>query len=162
MAETLGSLVDKLTIKDIRGFHIERMMSSSSGKFSKRELMTKLAVLKKQKACLVDEIDAFVAAACISKTVLKDDKLKLYNAREEMGRIPKIDNLGKAISGLACKNLELWNLEDEARRTDVDLGYIGGVKRKIDLANQQRNDFIDKIDELFAKVIKNSGRKIKA
>jgi len=27
---------------------------------------------------------------------------------------------------------------------------IGQVKKKIDIANQQRNDLIDKIDELFS------------
>jgi penicillin-binding protein-related factor A (putative recombinase) len=51
------------------------------------------------------------------------------------------------------KNLELWNLEDEARRKDVKLSYIGEIKRKIDLCNQQRNDYMDKIDELLAKKI---------
>ena len=71
-----------------------------------------------------------------------------------MGRIPRTKNLGEAISGLSNKNLELWHLEDEARRKDVGLDYIGGIKRKIDLTNQHRNDFIDKIDELFDRKIK--------
>jgi hypothetical protein len=159
MAETLGSLVDKLTIKDIRGFYLHRMLAGKGRKFSKRELNEKLAVLSKQKKRLKDEIDSFLAAACISKTGMRDEKLKLYNAREVMGRIPGAKRLGDAISCLARKNLELWNLEDEARRTDVDLSYVGKIKRKIDPINQQRNDLIDKIDELFDKAIKNGGSK---
>ena len=154
MAETLGSLVDKLTIKDIREFHICQMLLEKKGKFSKKELRSKLAILRKQKECLKGEIDDFTASAYRFGLILKDEKLKLYNAPKDMGRIPPTKRLGEAISGLAEKNLELWNLEDEARRMDVGLAYIGGIKRKIDLANQQRNDFIDKIDELFGKIIK--------
>ena len=45
-------------------------------------------------------------------------------------------------------NFTLWQLEDEARRTDVDDGYIAGVKRSIDIWNQRRNDLIESIDEL--------------
>ena len=41
----------------------------------------------------------------------------------------------------------------------MGLDYIGGIKRKIDVANQQRNDYIDKIDELLAKRIKKAPKK---
>jgi hypothetical protein len=154
MAETLGSLVDKLTIKDIREFHLCQMISKKDAKFGQKELKSKLSVLRKQKESLKDEIDDYVALAIKTKVSVKDEKLKLYNARADMGRIPQTKSLGEAISGLAIKNLELWHLEDEARRKDVGLDYIGGVKRRIDLANQQRNDFMDKIDELFERKIK--------
>jgi hypothetical protein len=154
--ETLGSLIDKLTIKDIREFHLRQMLEDKNDKFPKKELEKKLKVLSEQKNALTREIDNFIILASKSKAVLKDEKLKLYNAVKDMNRIPQTTSLGKAISGLAEKNLELWHLEDEARRKDVGLDYIGGVKRKIDLTNQQRNDFIDKIDELFEKKIKKS------
>jgi hypothetical protein len=149
MAETLGSLIDKLTIKDIREFHLRQMLEDKDAKFSATELQDKLGILANQKTALIKEIDGFVADAASGKTVLKDEKLKIYNARSDMNRIPEGIDLGQAISGLAQKNLELWHLEDEARRKDVTLEYIGGVKKKIDLTNQQRNDYIDKIDELF-------------
>ncbi len=155
MAETLGSLIDKLTIKDIREFHLRQMLDDQDKKFPKFELEQKLKTLESQKQSLAKEIDEFVVLASKGKVQLKDEKLKLYNALKDMGRIPQTKSLGEAISGLANKNLELWHLEDEARRKDVKLSYIGEVKRKIDLANQQRNDFIDKIDELFEKKIKN-------
>lgn len=48
-------------------------------------------------------------------------------------------------------NYKLWHEEDFARRTDVKDGEIAEVKRKIDSWNQQRNDFIEKIDESFIK-----------
>jgi hypothetical protein len=156
MAETLGSLVDKLTIKDIREFHLRQMLENRDRKFSSVELEMKLSILNRQKKDLKREIDEFIASAKRKKTTLKDEKLKIYNAVKDIGRIPQTNSLGEAISGLARKNLELWHLEDEARRTDVRLDHIGRVKRMIDLTNQQRNDFIDKIDELFAKKIKKS------
>ena len=149
MAETLGSLVDKLTIKDIREFHLVQMLDARDGKFKKAELKDKLALLQKQKRSLTREIDGFVAAAVKARSVPKDEKLKLYNAVQDMGRILKTESLGEAVSGLAQKNLELWHLEDEARRTDVSLADIGKVKKQIDRVNQQRNDYIDRIDELF-------------
>lgn len=153
MAETLGSLVDKLTIKDIREFFLCKMIKEKTCEFSTKELNAKLSILKKQKISLKKEIDTFLLNSIRFKVVIKDEKLKLYNARKNIGCIPSTEFLGEAISGLARKNLELWNLEDQARRKDVSLSYIGGVKRKIDLCNQQRNDHIDQIDELLAKKI---------
>lgn len=48
-------------------------------------------------------------------------------------------------------NYKLWHEEDFARRTDVKDSEIAEVKRKIDKWNQQRNDFIEKIDESYIK-----------
>jgi hypothetical protein len=155
MAETLGSLVDKLTIKDIREFHIRQMMEKNDRKFGKGQLSRKLGVLRRQKESLMAEIDDYVRAAVETGSAAKDEKLKLYNPLKDMGQIPLTRSLGESISGLAQKNLELWHLEDEARRKDVTLAYIGGIKKKIDLANQQRNDFIDRIDELLEEKIKS-------
>ncbi len=152
--ETLGSLVDKLTIKQIREFHLRQMLDGNDGKFTRSELEEKLKVLSDQKKELAEEIDRFAVLAARGKVGLKEEKLKLYNERKDIGRIPETESLGQAVSGLASKNLELWHLEDEARRKDVKLEYIGKIKGQIDLTNQQRNDFIDKIDELFEKVIR--------
>lgn len=156
MAETLGSLIDKLTIKSIREFYIRQMLSAKKVKFPRQQLKQKLVILKKQKDSLFKEMEEFVALAVNMGIALKDEKLKLYNKPTIIGKIGNIDSLPKAIEGLAKKNLQLWQLEDQARRQDVSLSYIGGIKRKIDVANQQRNDLIDKIDELFNEKIKKS------
>lgn len=156
MAETLGSLIDKLTIKSIREFYIRQMLSAKKVKFPRQQLKQKLVILKKQKDSLFKEMEEFVALAVNMGIALKDEKLKLYNKPTIIGKIGKIDSLSNAIDGLSKKNLQLWQLEDQARRQDVSLSYIGGIKRKIDVANQQRNDLIDKIDELFNEKIKKS------
>ncbi|HUO86506.1 MAG TPA: DUF4254 domain-containing protein [Thermoanaerobaculia bacterium] len=46
-------------------------------------------------------------------------------------------------------NYWLWHEEDEARRTDVSDAEIVRVKRSIDRLNQQRNDRVERLDELL-------------
>jgi len=156
MAETLGSLSDKLTIKIIREFYLNEMLKSKNKSLTTLDLKKKLKLVQMQKNDLRQEIDNFIISAVKGKVKIKEEKLKLYNAPEDMDRIPKLDSLGKSISYLAKKNLELWCLEDEARRRDVSNAYIGKVKRKIDLVNQQRNDAIDALDELLDRCLKRS------
>ena len=158
MAETLGSLIDKLAIKNLREYHLRKMDKGKNKKFSSQEIKNKLNILQKQKKRLIQEIEGFIVSAIKGNVLLRDEKLKLYNPAETIGRIPSVENLGKAISYLAKKNAELWYLEDEARRSNIPLSYIGKTKKKINLANQQRNDFIDKIDALFEKMIKKYKR----
>ncbi|MCK4995232.1 MAG: DUF4254 domain-containing protein [Candidatus Omnitrophica bacterium] len=153
MAETLGSLIDKLTIKSIREFHLDENLKAKKSKFPKAELKLKMALLMKQKTLQLKEIEDFINLALNSKITLREEKIKLYNKPADIGRIGKNEKLSKAIEGLSRKNIELWHLEDEARRADMPLSYIGKIKKKIDPTNQQRNDFIDKIDELFEKAI---------
>jgi hypothetical protein len=154
VAETLGSIIDKLTIKLIREFYIKRMIQVKKAKFSKCQLKTKLEILRKQKRSLLKEIEEFIMEASEGRIALRDEKLKLYNKPRLIGRFGNINSVSKAIDGLAKKNLELWQLEDEARREDVSLSYIGSIKKKIDLVNQQRNDLIDKTDELLEQKLK--------
>ena len=151
MAETLGSLIDKLSIKSIREFHLRKMRAS-------KEVSRKLKILARQKDALLGEVEEFIARAIQGKARLKDEKLKLYNKPQMLGKIGKMTRLSKAIDALTRKNMQLWDLEDEARREDVSLACVGRTKRKIDLANQQRNDLIDKIDDLLEDKVSKSKR----
>lgn len=49
-------------------------------------------------------------------------------------------------------NFLLWHTEDQARRTDVDDTAIAACKRRIDQLNQQRNDFMEKVDACLVAV----------
>ena len=44
-------------------------------------------------------------------------------------------------------NFELWHEEDKARREDKGFEYVYRAKRAIDGWNQQRNDFVERIDK---------------
>jgi len=60
------------------------------------------------------------------------------------------ETVGSLVDKITIMNLKLWHLEDEARRTDVDDSHIAEVKRRIDVANLQRNDLIEELDVLMA------------
>src|SRR3954471_16903294 len=47
------------------------------------------------------------------------------------------------------RNFDLWHVEDEARRDDLGADHVHRAKRAIDRLNQERNDFIQRMDEWF-------------
>ena len=62
-----------------------------------------------------------------------------------------VDNPYEGFMALACEqfsfNFLLWHEEDIARSPDVGDAKIAEVKRNIDSHNQNRNDWIEKIDD---------------
>lgn len=63
----------------------------------------------------------------------------------------EIDNRHERFLNVVCRqhqrNFQLWHEEDIARSTDVSNTELAGVKRRIDKLNQQRNDFIERLDD---------------
>lgn len=51
-------------------------------------------------------------------------------------------------------NYQLWQQEDRARDATASFERIAEVKRRIDRLNQQRNDFIERIDDWLAEELK--------
>lgn len=43
-------------------------------------------------------------------------------------------------------NFDLWHIEDEARTPGASDAAIAGVKRRVDVTNQQRNDLVEELD----------------
>ncbi|NIM03266.1 DUF4254 domain-containing protein [bacterium] len=103
---------------------------------------------------LIEEMDQFLAQALKGKVKLRDEKVKLYRQSRVGEKL--LGTLGTLVDSLCQKNMQLWHLEDEARRSDVCDAYIGRIKRKIDIANLNRNDLIDRIDELLERKVKKS------
>ena len=149
MAETLGSLVDKLSIKNLRIWHIDKEINSDAlQKWQVKQLHIKKELALKQRDALVQEINSFLMLALEGKVEVRDQKLKLYQ-NLNVENVDGLNGLGAAISELALRNIRLWNLEDEVRSKDISDSQIADCKRKIDTNNQERNDLIDKVDQIL-------------
>lgn len=65
----------------------------------------------------------------------------------------EIDNPNEGFLRAVCsqheQNFRLWHQEDIARSPDVSNAELADVKRAIDKLNQQRNDLIERLDDLL-------------
>ena len=147
MAETLGSLVDKLSIKNLRIWHLDEALEQGNGS-KKEELKAKRDLANKQRENLVGEINDFLIAALKGQVCIRDEKIKMYT-NNNVSSSDSIEKLGEAVSELAYRNIRLWHFEDEVRRTDLEDSEIVKIKRQIDSTNQERNDLMDKVDEIL-------------
>jgi hypothetical protein len=145
MAETLGSLVDKLSIKNLRIWHLEEALEKDS---ESEELKSKRDLADKQRENLVQEINGFLVAALQGEVCIRDEKIKMYT-NTNVSSSDSIKKLGEAVSELAFRNIKLWHCEDEVRRTDLADSEIVKIKRRIDTTNQERNNLMDKVDEIL-------------
>lgn len=145
MAETLGSLVDKLSIKNLRIWHLEEALEKDK---ASEELQGKRDLADKQRQNLVQEINSFLVAALEGKICIRDEKIKMYT-NTNVSSSDSVKKLGEAVSELAFRNIKLWHCEDEVRRTDLADAEIVQIKRRIDSTNQERNDLMDKVDEIL-------------
>ena len=147
MAETLGSLVDKLSIKNLRIWHLDEALEQKNTS-DYAELKAKRDLADKQRQTLVNEINDFLVSAFKGEVCIRDEKIKLY-ANTNVSSSESIKKLGEAVSELAIRNIKLWHCEDEVRRTDLADAEIVKIKRRIDTTNQERNDLMDKVDEIL-------------
>ena len=156
MAETLGSLIDKLSIKNLRYWHLdEDSQARDSSDPQKQELMDKMELVDRQRKELLEEIDVFLSSALAGEVRIRDEKVKLYK-NLNVTSAEDVNHLGEAVSKLAMSNIKLWHLEDEVRREDLPDTDIVKTKRKIDTNNQERNNFMDKVDEILENFVKQA------
>ena len=152
MAETLGSLVDKLSIKNLRIWHLDEALEEKNASKLIHSAYAKLKARRdladKQRQNLVNEINDFLVSALNGEVCIRDEKIKLY-ANTNVSSSDSIKKLGEAVSELAFRNIKLWHCEDEVRRTDLADVEIVKIKRRIDTTNQERNDLMDKVDEIL-------------
>ena len=156
MAETLGSLIDKLSIKNLRYWHLdEDSQARDASDPQKQELMDKMELVDRQRKELLEEIDVFLSSALAGEVRIRDEKVKLYK-NLNVTSTDDVNHLGEAVSKLAMSNIKLWHLEDEVRREDLPDTDIVKTKRKIDTNNQERNNFMDKVDEILENFVKQA------
>ncbi|MBN2021088.1 MAG: hypothetical protein JW749_12795 [Sedimentisphaerales bacterium] len=139
MAETLGSLCDKLTIVNLKIWH------SDDG--------AKLSSLLKQSAAIQEELNEYVEDAL--KGNISQDKLTFASNKIYSGKDIEIDeiegSIGAIFSKLAEVNCELWHQQEKVFEFEkVPVEQKDRVVKGLALLNLKRTRCIDLIDRRFA------------
>jgi hypothetical protein len=72
----------------------------------------------------------------------------LHGARSDSGTARRSDWL-EAVRRQHRSNFELWHIEDEARAPGASEADLAGVKRRVDVMNQLRNDLAEQLDSVL-------------
>lgn len=145
MAETLGSLCDKLTIVKLKQWHSEDR--------------DRLASLDKQERQLRDEIDELVSAAlagAIPTERLSFAANKVY--KQEGHELAAAEgSIGELFAQLAHVNCDLWHEQEKV----YDFENVPGDKKDavvkaLALLNLQRTGCIDAIDRNFRSTVEKT------
>jgi hypothetical protein len=138
MAETLGSLCDKLTIVKLKQFHSEDE--------------ARLQSLEQQEQQLQAEIDHFVADAIAGN--IPPEKLtysanKVY--KKEGNETRDISGqIGGVFAELAKVNCDLWHEQEKVYEFEnVPAEQKDAVVKRLAVLNLERNKCIDAIDRQF-------------
>lgn len=86
---------------------------------------------------------------------------ELHRIQVERWHTQPVDNRYDGFLAVVCTqhgfNFLLWHEEDIARSPDVTDTRIAEVKRAIDRYNQQRNDWIEKLDDWITEEVQRRG-----
>jgi len=142
MAETLGSLCDKLTIVKLKQWHTEEEV--------------RLQSLQNQENQLITEINDFIALAVSG--MVPTEKLafaanKIFKA--EGNTINEVQgSIGAVFAHLAKVNTDLWHEQEKVYEFEkVPALEKDKVVKQLALLNLERNSCIDKIDKQFQQLV---------
>ena len=142
MAETLGSLCDKLTIVKLKQWHSEHPERQRS--------------LETQERQLREEIDELVAAAVsgrIAPERLTFASNKVFKA--EGNPVPDVaGTIGVVLARLADVNCRLWHEQEKVYEFErVPVEHKDAVVKNLALLNLERTRCIDEIDGRFRALV---------
>jgi hypothetical protein len=145
MAETLGSLCDKLTTVKLKRWHTDDA--------------DRLHSLAKQEAQLNEEIDQFVAAA-ISGDIPVDRLTFASNKvyKKEGNVVPEVlGSMGQTFAQLAETVCKLWHVQEKVYEFEaIPVDQKDGVIKELAIVNLERNQCIDRVDEQFRSLVENT------
>jgi len=142
MAETLGTLGDKLTTVKLKQWHTDDP--------------ARLESLKGQEQQLQSEIDEFIQAAVTGR--IPPDRLtfasnKVYKKEGNETR-EIIGNLGEIFSQLAETNCRLWHVQEKVYDfEEIPVEQKDVVIKELAIVNLERNHCIDELDKAFASIV---------
>lgn len=142
MAETLGTLSDKLTIVKLKQWHTEDEARQES--------------LSRQETQLQDEINEFIAAAIagsIPRERLTFAANKVY--KKEGNEIRDVKgSLGEIFSALAEVNCKLWHVQETVYDFEaIPVEEKDNVVKQLAILNLERNQCIDQMDRTFVSLL---------
>lgn len=142
MAETLGSLCDKLTVVKLKQFHSNDM-----------ERLKSLGIQEKQ---LKDEIDGFIGDAIAGQIPPERLTFAANKVYKEEGNIVAdvLGSIGEVFSRLAFVNCTLWHEQEKVYDFEnVPMEEKDKVVKELALLNLERTKCIDQIDRNFRLLI---------
>ena len=145
MAETLGSLCDKLTIVKLKQYHTD-----NEGK---------LKSLNIQEQQLIEEIDQYLEDAVKGRIPI--NKMEFANNKvykKEGNEVKDIHGwIGEIFSKLANINCELWHEQEKVYDFEaIPSEKKNMVVKQLALLNLERNKYIDQINRTFKETITNN------
>ena len=143
MAETLGTLADKLTTVKLKLWHTD-----DAGR---------IASLKLQEKQLEAEIDEFVGAALAGDIPIQRLTFaanKVY--KKEGNAIADFSgSIGELFSQLAETNCKLWHVQEKVYEFEqIPAAQKDEVIRELAVVNLERNQCIDRLDQEFQKSVR--------
>jgi len=150
MAETLGSLCDKLTIVKLKQWH------SGDPKQQKS--------LRNQEQQLRDEIDEFIDSAVSGRTPVERLTFAANKVFKRKGNIVADINgsIAEVFSELATVNCNLWHEQEKVYEFEkIPVKEKNAVIKRLALLNLKRNKCIDGINQKFCALIKQQLRQNK-
>lgn len=142
MAETLGSLCDKLTTVKLKRWHTDDP-----------ERLRSLAAQEKQ---LHDEINEFMSAATSGQMPIERLTFAANKVYKKEGNvIADFDgSIGEMLSQLADVNCRLWHVQEKVYEFEaIPVKEKDGVIKELAILNLERNNCIDKLDQQFRTAI---------
>jgi hypothetical protein len=142
MAETLGTLADKLTTVKLKLWHTDDA--------------ERIASLKAQEKQLEEEINEFVDAAIAGQIPigrLTFAANKVY--KKEGNAISDFSgSIGELFSQLAETNCKLWHVQEKVYEFEqIPAAQKDGVIRELAVVNLERNQCIDRLDQEFQRSV---------
>lgn len=142
MAETLGSLCDKLATVKLKLWHTDEA--------------DRLESLRAQEKQLQQEIDEFMSAAMAGDIPLERltfAQNKVY--KKEGNVVPEFKGtLGESFAQLANTVCKLWHVQEKVYEFEaIPIAQKDGVIKELAIVNLERNQCIDQLDRQFRDLV---------
>ena len=147
MAETLGSLCDKLATVKLKLWHTDDA--------------DRLASLRAQEKQLEQEIDEFMGAAMSGDIPLERltfAQNKVY--KKEGNVVPEFNGtLGESFAQLAHTVCKLWHVQEKVYEFEaIPMDQKDAVIKELAIVNLERNQCLDQLDQQFRDLVATAQR----